>query len=89
MPREYMTTAEAARALGLSYRGLRDRIVAGIMRAERFGPRAWMVPVDEVERWRGRGKLKPGPKPRQPKSSAARQQRHVRSRRHAIDERYP
>jgi excisionase family DNA binding protein len=59
---EYLTVAEAAKELGLSARAIHKRIAEGVMRAERFGALVWMIPTDEVDRWRGRGKLKPGPK---------------------------
>jgi excisionase family DNA binding protein len=58
-----MTVQEAAEALGLSIRGVRERIERGEMQAQRMGARLWVIPRGEVERWRGRGKLKPGPKP--------------------------
>jgi excisionase family DNA binding protein len=61
---DYTTVQEAAEALGLSIRGVRERIERGEMQAQRMGARLWVIPRDEVERWRGRGKLKPGPKPR-------------------------
>jgi excisionase family DNA binding protein len=60
---DYMTVAEAARALGVSERAIHKRIAGGLMRAERFGAHVWQIPVEEVERWRSIGRLKPGPKP--------------------------
>ncbi len=60
----YLTTTEAAAALGLTVRGVQDRIKAGILHAERVGARGWLIPQSEVERFRGMGKLKPGPKPK-------------------------
>jgi len=62
---EYMTVQQAAEALGMSVRGIRERIERGDMRAERLGPRLWAIPRDEVERWQAMGRQKPGPKPRQ------------------------
>ena len=59
-----MHVAEAARELGLTRRAILARIERGEMRAERVHPKLWLIPIDEVDRWRGRGKLKPGPKPR-------------------------
>jgi excisionase family DNA binding protein len=59
---EYVTVQEAAAALGLSDRGIRERIERGEMRAVRLGPRMWAIPRDELDRWRGTGRLKPGPK---------------------------
>jgi excisionase family DNA binding protein len=61
---EYLTVAEAAKELGLSARAVHKRIAEGVMRAERFGSLVWMIPAEEVDRWRGRGKLRPGPKPK-------------------------
>jgi excisionase family DNA binding protein len=59
----YMHVAEAARELGLTRRAILARIERGEMRAERVHPKLWLIPIEEVDRWRGRGKLKPGPKP--------------------------
>jgi len=59
---EYLTVAEVARELGMTERAIHKRITSGHMRAERFGERVVLVPTEEVERWRGVGKLKPGPK---------------------------
>ncbi len=59
---DYMTVDEAARELGLTRRGVHKRIERGDMRAERFGDRVVLIPVDEVQRWREIGRLKPGPK---------------------------
>ena len=61
---EYMTVQQAAEALGMSRRGVQERIDRGEMRAQRLGARVWAIPVDEVERWKGLGRLKPGPKPK-------------------------
>jgi excisionase family DNA binding protein len=59
----YMTIAEAAAALGLSHAGVLRRITRGDMRATKIGQRVHIIPVEEVERWRALGKLKPGPRP--------------------------
>ena len=61
---EYMTVAEAARALGVTERAIHKRIAGGLIHAERFGAHVWQVPASEVERWREIGRLKPGRKPR-------------------------
>jgi excisionase family DNA binding protein len=61
---EYMTVSEAARALGVTDRAIHKRITSGHMRAERYGERAVLIPVEEVERWRELGRMKPGPKRR-------------------------
>lgn len=61
-----MSVDEAAQAIGISRNALYDRIAAGLVRAERIGSRVWLVPADEVERLKGTGRLKTGPKgPRQ------------------------
>ena len=66
----YMTVREAAVAMGISARALRNRIERGEVRAERVGPRLLLIPHDEVERWRGRGTLKPGPRSKQESGGA-------------------
>ena len=58
-----MTVQQAAEALGMSVRGIRERIERGEMQAERLGARVWAIPREEVERWRQLGRQKPGPKP--------------------------
>ena len=62
--RTLLTVAETARELGLSVEGIQKRLRTGVMRGERVSPRLWLVPRDEVERWRARGRLRPGPVPR-------------------------
>ena len=62
--RDVLTVMEAARELGLSRRAIQNRITAGTIRAEQVNPRLWLVPRSEVERLRGIGKLKPGPRPK-------------------------
>ena len=57
---DVLTIAEAARELGLAERTVVDRIHRGAMRGIRVGQRVWVVPRDEVEQWRSRGKLKAG-----------------------------
>ena len=61
---EYVTVTEAARELGLTVWGVRRRIERGEMHAERLGAKVWAIPRDELERWRGVGKLKAGRKPK-------------------------
>ena len=58
-----MTVQQAAEALGMSRRGVQERIERGEMRAERLGNRVWAIPREEVERWKALGRQKPGPKP--------------------------
>jgi len=60
---DYLTVTEAAEALGLTVRGIRDRILRGEMQAERLGVRVWAIPRSEVERWQAIGRLKPGKRP--------------------------
>ena len=57
---DMLTVAETARALGLSERGIQDRLRRGTMRGIRIGQRLWVVPRDEVEAWQEKGKLRPG-----------------------------
>lgn len=49
---DLLTVAEAARELGVSRRTVQERIARGRMRAVRKSARLWLVPGDEVERWR-------------------------------------
>ena len=60
----YQSVNEAAAALGMSRQGIQRRISRGDMRAVRIGARVWVIPPDEVERWKQLGRQKPGPKPR-------------------------
>src|SRR5215203_893394 len=64
MPEGYMSVSDAAAAIGISVTALRDRIRHGQVKAERIGRRVLLIPPEEVERLRGQGRLKPGPKPR-------------------------
>jgi excisionase family DNA binding protein len=59
---DYVTVAQAAAELGISPRGVRQRIERGELTAEQVNPRLLMIPKSEIERWRGVGRLKPGPK---------------------------
>ena len=58
----YLTTTETAEELGLPLRTVLNRIQAGTLRAQRVGVRGWLVPQSEIERFRGVGKLKRGPR---------------------------
>jgi excisionase family DNA binding protein len=66
---DHVTVAQAAEELGLTPDGVRDRIQRGLMHAVRVNPRLLMIPREEVERWKGKGKLKTGPKPKREPSS--------------------
>jgi excisionase family DNA binding protein len=62
----FMTIPDAARELGLTPAAIRARLRTGAMRGERVRPKLWLIPRDEVERWRVLGRQKRGPKPRTP-----------------------
>jgi excisionase family DNA binding protein len=62
--RELLTVAEAASVLGVSIRTVQARLARGDMQGERVHRHLWLIPRSEVERLRGRGKFKTGPKPR-------------------------
>ena len=55
---EYLTVAQAAEAMGISARALRNRIDRGDVMAAKVNPRLLMIARSEVERWRGKGRLK-------------------------------
>jgi excisionase family DNA binding protein len=59
---DYVTVAQAASQIGVSPRAIRQRIERGELKAEQVNPRLLMIPKSEIERWRGIGRLKPGPK---------------------------
>ena len=61
-----MSVQEAAAALGMSERAIRNRIERGDMKATRIGARIFVIPRTEVERWQQLGRQRPGPKPRRP-----------------------
>ena len=60
-----MTVTEAAKALGLSPQAIQFRLKNGQMQGTLVHPRLWLIPNEEVERWRRIGRLKRGRKPRQ------------------------
>ena len=60
----YYTPTEAARLLGLPVRTLQSRIRNRLVMVERHGARTVLISAQEVERMRGLGPLKRGPKPR-------------------------
>jgi len=57
---DIMTVAEAAKELGLSERAVQDRLQRGVMRGRRIGERVWVVSRAEVDKWKERGKIRPG-----------------------------
>lgn len=59
-----MTVTEAARVLGLDVATVRRHIEHGYMRAEKVHPRLYLIPSEEVERWRATEKPRRGPKPK-------------------------
>ncbi len=63
-----MSVTEAAKELGLTRRGVLLRIEKGEMEAERVGPKFYLIPRAEVERWKGIGKSKGG-RPRKSEQS--------------------
>jgi excisionase family DNA binding protein len=60
--RDLITVSEAAAILGISNRAVSKRLENGHMRGERVHPRLWLIPREEVDRWREIGRMKPGPK---------------------------
>ena len=60
-----LTVAETARELDLTVRGVQNRLLRGLMQGERVTPRLWLIPREEVDRWKALGRQKPGRKPRQ------------------------
>lgn len=61
-----MTLTEMAHSLGLkNTTPLRRLCESGALRAEKKG-KTWLVPLDEVERYRQERLGKPGPKSRRP-----------------------
>ena len=62
--RPMLTVAEAAAELGLTVAGIARRLQRGDMRGVKVNPRLWLIPREEMGRWRGKGKLRPGPKRR-------------------------
>ena len=59
-----VTVTEAASELGVSGATINKRRQRGDMQGVKVNPRLWLIPADELDRWRGKGKLKPGPKRR-------------------------
>ena len=50
--RTWLTTAEAARELGLAHSTIRQAIMRGRLQAEKVGPRLNVVMREELERYR-------------------------------------
>ena len=53
-----MTVQEAAAELGMSPVGVRARLERGLMRGVKVHPRLWLIPREEVERWRAIGTVR-------------------------------
>lgn len=58
---KYLSVAEAAAALGVSARTVRNRVARGELRADRVGARVLLIPEREIAK-QPHGKLKTGPK---------------------------
>ncbi len=65
-----MTPAQAAEELGISVRGVQDRLKRGLLHGTNYGGRIWLIDRAEVERAKALGKLKRGPKPREEPAAA-------------------
>ena len=61
--RPLLTVQEAAVELGITVRGVQERLRRGAMQGERVTPRLWLIPRGEVERWKVLGRQRPGRKP--------------------------
>lgn len=59
----YLTTAEAARELGLTPMRVRQLISTGRLRGHKAGPRALLIHRADLESYKQTPKHKPGPKP--------------------------
>ncbi len=62
--RPMFTVSEAADLLGVSANAIAKRLQRGDMRGVKVNARLWLIPREEVDRLRGAGKMKPGPRPR-------------------------
>lgn len=58
--KDLYTVTEAAEELGISVSAVQVRLRRGQMQGIRPSPRIWLVARTEIERWRDRGRLKPG-----------------------------
>jgi len=58
-----LTVQEAAVELGITVRGVQERLRRGAMQGERVTPQLWLIPRAEVERWKALGRQRPGRKP--------------------------
>ena len=67
--KDALTTADAARELGISVRALQHRLKTGMLRGDNLGGRLWLIPREEVERAKAAGRLKPGPKPKRQRAN--------------------
>ena len=55
-----MTITEAAQVLGLHRATVHRRLESGVMRGERVHEKLWLIPREEAERWRDKGRLPVG-----------------------------
>ena len=62
---DVFTVPQAAAVLGITERGILKRIERGDMKAERLGGKVWVIPREEVARWRQLGRQRPGRKPKE------------------------
>jgi excisionase family DNA binding protein len=60
---DYLTVEQAAHELGLPARTVRERVRRGLMAGTKVNARLVLIPREEVEAWRGRGRIRPGRKP--------------------------
>ena len=68
---DMVTVAEAAAELGISPRAVLHRIEQGEIKARKITPRMYLVPRQEVERWKPIGKRKGGRPPKRPPQNGA------------------
>ena len=66
-----VTVAEAAEALDLTVGAVNRRLRLGQMRGHKVNARLWLVPIEELERAKAQGRLRPGPKPGSPRPRSA------------------
>jgi excisionase family DNA binding protein len=55
-----LTVKQAAAELGIPARTILHRLKTGKMRGQQLAGWQWVIPREEVERWRGQPRIKPG-----------------------------